>query len=61
MNEIFHAINKLNTEEMTSSQDIETFKKKSVRVMVSYLEIYNENVNDLLIPTNKNLDIRENR
>ncbi len=28
---------------------------------VSYLEIYNENVNDLLDPTKKNLDIRESR
>ena len=28
---------------------------------VSYLEIYNECVNDLLDPTKKNLDVRESR
>ena len=28
---------------------------------VSYLEIYNENVNDLLDPTRKNLEIRESK
>jgi hypothetical protein len=32
-----------------------------VRVLVSYLEIYNECVNDLLDSNNKNLDVRENR
>ena len=28
---------------------------------MSYLEIYNESVNDLLDPSKKNLDVRENR
>lgn len=31
----------------------------SWNVKVSFLEIYNENVNDLLEPTRKNLEIRE--
>ena len=30
-------------------------------MFVSYLEIYNENVNDLLNPTRKNLEIRESK
>lgn len=30
-------------------------------MFVSYLEIYNENVNDLLDPTRKNLEIRESK
>ena len=34
---------------------------RQVLVKVSYLELYNENVNDLLDPSKKNLDIRENR
>lgn len=36
-------------------------RERSWNVKVSYLEIYNECVNDLLDPTKKNLDIRESR
>eukprot|EP00347_Sterkiella_histriomuscorum_P020283 403338399 len=35
--------------------------QRSWNVKVSYLEIYNESVNDLLNPNKKNLDIRESR
>ena len=28
-------------------------------ISVSYIEIYNESVNDLIDPTNKNLEVRE--
>ena len=31
------------------------------KLSVSYLEIYNESVNDLIDPSKKNLDVRENR
>ena len=35
--------------------------KRQVLMSVSYLEIYNENVNDLLDPSRKNLEIRESK
>lgn len=35
--------------------------KKSVKVIVSFFEIYNENINDLLDPSKKNLQIREDK
>ena len=35
--------------------------KKFVKINISYMEIYNENVNDLLNSENKNLEIREDR
>lgn len=35
--------------------------KKSVAVSISFIEIYNESVNDLLDPTKKGLDVREDK
>lgn len=35
--------------------------KKRMRVCISYMEIYNENVNDLLSRGNTNLEVREDR
>lgn len=35
--------------------------KRSVKLWISYMEIYNENVNDLLDPSKRNLPIREGR
>ena len=35
------------------------FNTHNFNISVSYLEIYNENVNDLIDPSNKNLDVRE--
>ena len=35
--------------------------KRHVSVSVSYLEIYNENVNDLLDQNRRNLEVRDNR
>jgi len=32
-----------------------------MKVSISYMEIYNENVNDLLNSENQNLEIREDR
>ena len=43
------------------SSEADSFKEKEVKIKVSYLELYNENINDLLDSNNKNLDIRENR
>lgn len=45
----------------SNQQDGENSNSKSWNVKVSYLEIYNECVNDLLDPSKKNLDVRENR
>jgi len=33
--------------------------KRQYSISVSYLEIYNECVNDLIEPSNKNLEVRE--
>ena len=35
--------------------------QRNIKVVVSYLEIYNENVNDLLDSSKKNLDVREGK
>jgi len=35
--------------------------KNRVKVIISYMEIYNEQINDLLDPSKKNLEIREDR
>ena len=35
--------------------------KKSVKIWISYMEIYNENVNDLLDVSKKNLKIRDDK
>ena len=35
--------------------------KRQVSVSVSYREIYNENVNDLLDQNRRNLEVRDNR
>lgn len=37
------------------------FTDTSATVSVSYLEIYNENVNDLLNSSKHNLEVRENK
>jgi centromeric protein E len=37
------------------------FTDRSTRVTISYLEIYNENVNDLLDGSKRNLEVRENK
>lgn len=36
------------------------FTQRKAHITISYLEIYNENVNDLLDATKRNLDVREN-
>ena len=38
---------------------IQNISDRKFQVSVSYIEIYNESVNDLIEPQNKNLDIRE--
>ena len=38
---------------------IKADKAKEYRISVSYLEIYNECVNDLITPANQNLEVRE--
>ena len=35
--------------------------KRDIKISVSYMEIYNENVNDLLDEKKRNLDVRENK
>jgi hypothetical protein len=35
--------------------------KKTVKIWISYMEIYNENVNDLLDISKKNLKIRDDK
>jgi kinesin family protein 15 len=47
-------------EESISSQN-DSLTERKIKVSVSYLEIYNENVNDLLDTTKKNLDVRETK
>ncbi len=37
------------------------FTDRSATVSISYLEIYNENVNDLLNSSKRNLEVRENK
>jgi hypothetical protein len=37
------------------------FTDRRTTVSVSYLEIYNENVNDLLNSSKRNLEVRENK
>ena len=39
----------------------ESLKERHIHVDVSYLEIYNENVNDLLDPKQQNLKIMEEK
>lgn len=34
-------------------------KQRMFQISVSYIEIYNESVNDLIDPSNKNLEVRE--
>lgn len=54
MNEIFEAVKRLESHKHDDTE-------RSFKIKVSYLEIYNECVNDLLDPTKKNLDIRESK
>ena len=63
MKEIFYASLKMQEEakEKIDIEDNEQQKSFTIRISVQYLEIYNECVNDLLDPQNKNLDIRENK
>ena len=35
--------------------------KRNIKVSVSYMEIYNENVNDLLDEKKRNLDVRDHK
>ena len=35
--------------------------QRNIKVVVSYLEIYNENVNDLLDSSKRNLDVRDGK
>jgi len=44
-----------------SSCDSISLLRRQVNVSVSYLEIYNESVNDLLDANKKNLDVREHK
>lgn len=74
--EIFDRVKALNEWEMIGSQDTDEAQeairkhgsilppgivKKKMRVCISYMEIYNENINDLLRQENVNLEIREDR
>ena len=38
-----------------------SFTDRTTSVMISYLEIYNENVNDLLNSNKRNLEVRDNK
>ncbi|OMJ70771.1 hypothetical protein SteCoe_31192 [Stentor coeruleus] len=40
---------------------IATNSQNNYTIWVSYLEIYNEQINDLLVPTSQNLKVKENR
>ena len=42
------------------NEDASSIDRK-ITLTVSYMEIYNENVNDLLDSSKKNLDVRENK
>lgn len=41
-------------------QNISTIKERAFEVKVSFIELYNETINDLLLTNNKSLEIREN-
>lgn len=41
-------------------QNISQMKERIFQVKVSFLELYNETINDLLLTNNKSLEIREN-
>ncbi len=62
LQEIFKALYE-NYGHPTSGKDhnLQQIKTNSWNVKVSYLEIYNECVNDLLDSTRKNLDVRESK
>ena len=61
MKEIFESARKIQAEAKNQNDQEEAQKNLNIRITVSYLEIYNECVNDLLEPQLKNLDIRENK
>ena len=46
---------------MNSNDSASSLLQRKVRVEISYLEIYNEQVNDLLDSNGANLDIREKK
>ena len=51
-------INEIPTSQANSHSN---FTQRKAEISLSYLEIYNENVNDLLNPSKKNLEVRENK
>ena len=57
LNEIFSCLNQCG-QSLTSNSQFDG-NGKAWRVKVSYLEIYNEQVNDLLDSSKKNLDLKE--
>jgi centromeric protein E len=43
----------------TTLKNNKSFQSNQISISVSYLEIYNESINDLIDPSNKNLEVRE--
>jgi hypothetical protein len=55
-------VTKTGIREMPAPHNFEAdFTDRKYYVTISYLEIYNENVNDLLDGTKRNLEVRENK
>ena len=59
--EIFNYIQKDNKNTNNSSHNNIINDNENIIIKASYLQIYNENISDLLIPERKNLNIREDK
>ena len=59
--EIFKNIQKLKNNHQDDLNDIINNENENYKIKASYLQIYNEFINDLLIPETKNLNIREDK